>query len=94
MKTIEGIKTVNLAMLRKVIHGEACDLSKYPRDAEGNYVLNKAWDRDKLVNSDMDFCDLETERWIWSIGLLDNGDIVAATDSRHYGQPYECLWLR
>jgi hypothetical protein len=45
---------------------------------------------------DVDYCDKETERWIWSIGRRNaDGKIFASIDTRFYQNPeYECLWLR
>jgi hypothetical protein len=45
---------------------------------------------------DMDYCDVENEQWIWSIGKREkDGKIFASTDARFYQKAgYECLWLR
>lgn len=45
---------------------------------------------------DIDYCDAETEAWIWSIGKSYlTGAIIASTDARYYQNPdFDCLWLR
>ena len=44
----------------------------------------------------VDYCDRESETWIWSIGQRrTDGAIFAAADARFYQHPaFECLWLR
>lgn len=45
---------------------------------------------------EVDYCDAQTESWIWSIGRRkSDGKIFAAVDTRYYlDDAYECLWLR
>lgn len=80
---------MNLAMERKIKKGEAIDISKCARDASGNYIL-------EALVEDVDYCDAESERWVWSIGQhIETGVILASLDSRFYQNPaYKCLWLR
>jgi hypothetical protein len=68
--------------------GEAIDLSKNEIEP-GVYAV-------KNFIEDSDYCDLEKELWIWSIGKnKETGQILASTDARFYlNSDFECLWLR
>jgi hypothetical protein len=80
---------VNLAMMEKIIRGEAIDLSDCPREGHF-YVLP-----DHLYKEDMDYCDL-TRGWIWSMARRKaDGKIVASlrTDLSK-DTSVECIWLR
>lgn len=50
----------------------------------------------KYFDENADYCDRESEEWIWSIGKCKStGKIIASMDARFYQhQDYECLWLR
>ena len=76
-------------MLRKLDEGLCIDVSKCPRTDDGSYLLQKYVDG-------VDYCDRETEEWIWSIGRsAADGRVLAGTDSRYYLNPnFDCLWLR
>ena len=79
---------INQAMKRSIESGECIDLSKCKK--EGNcYIIENFIDG-------MDYCDAETEQWIWSIGKRrSDGVILASTSSKFYGAVgYECIWLR
>ena len=43
-----------------------------------------------------DYCDSETEQWIWSIGEHKEDEVIhAAFNTRFYrNSDYECVWLR
>lgn len=79
----------NRAMARAIINEGCIDLSGCERTDRGEYILP-----DFIENRD--YCNAETEEWIWSIGRdKETGEILAAHDTRFYGHPsYECLWLR
>ncbi len=81
---------MNLAMQRKLDKGEALDVSPY-RQTVGVYRLPTYF-----FELDIDYCDKETEAWIWSIGRdKQTGEIWAAVDARYYENDlFECLWLR
>jgi hypothetical protein len=78
----------NRAMARKLHTHRAIDVSNMPREGH-YYVLGKVIDG-------MDYCDAETEQWIWSIGKrYEDGRIVASLKPDLYqNKRYECLWLR
>lgn len=79
----------NKAMARKLSKGAAIDVSIFPRDKDGNYILPDYADG-------ADYCDKQKEEWIWSIGKRrSDRTILASTDNRFYSNPdFECLWLR
>jgi len=65
-----AIKLYNKAMERKLTSGQAIDLSRCPRKGDF-YVLPKVIDG-------MDYCNAQTEQWIWSIGRHNkSGEILA-----------------
>jgi hypothetical protein len=80
---------LNLHMQEQLELQKAIDLSKNPRDADGNYILDQFID-------DVDYCDAEREVWIWSIGRNHKTmQILASTDCRFYvNDEYKCLFLR
>jgi hypothetical protein len=85
---------INLAMKRKLEAGEALDVRRMMTQVEpagGALVFRLTG----FVEG-VDYCDAETERWIWSIGRsLLTGSILASTDTRFYQHPeFDCLWLR
>ena len=78
-------------MADKVRSGEAKDVSPF-RQPVGTYLLPPGFYED-----DVDYCDVELEVWIWSVGKekTSAGRIFAAVDGRFYLNPaYDCLWLR
>lgn len=81
----------NKAMERKLRKLECVDVRVVGRatDDPNVFVLNS-------FASGVDYADVKTERWIWSIGEeKGTGVIRAATDGRFYqNDQYECLWLR
>lgn len=84
----------NLSMKRKLEKGEALDVSKYPRNHLGDYVLPH-----DLVIEDLDLCDGDREAWIWSVGRCKCcGTRIASTSSKFYTMgkdpEYVCEWLR
>ncbi len=82
------IELSNKSMERMLQNGEAIDVSRMPRQGS-HYVLNRVIDG-------MDYCNAETEEWIYSIGRRkSDGVILASTTSEFYQNPrFECLWLR
>lgn len=81
---------MNRAMERKLASGDALDVSAFKRTPDGHYVIPEGTDLEG------DFCDAQTEEWIWSIGRdLETGITLASTSTVFYQNPgYECLWLR
>lgn len=80
----------NQAMARKLSKGEALDVRAIGTEVEpGVFELQS-------FTEDVDYCDAQTEAWIWSVGRRQaDGQLLAATDARFYERPgYECLWLR
>lgn len=77
-------------MERKLRAGEALSVL-----AEGRMVQPGIYELRRFVE-DVDYCDPKNEWWIWSVGRnYLTGQILAATDSRYYGDPtWECLFLR
>jgi hypothetical protein len=53
----------NLSMRNKLERGECVDLSTCGRTDAGDYIIPPS-----VWQDDVDFCDAETEEWIWSIG--------------------------
>lgn len=78
----------NMAMRRKLVLKKAIDVSACAREVDA-YILRK------FVEG-MDYCDAETEQWIWSIGRRkEDGAILARADTGCYQNDlFECLWLR
>lgn len=78
----------NLRMKEKLAAGQAIDVSSYPVNSDGDYVL-------KGFTEDVDYCDAKAEEWIWSIGRMEDGQILASTTNKFYQAPgVECLFLR
>jgi hypothetical protein len=78
----------NRAMARKLVAKRAIDISNRPREGD-YYVLNK-------VIEGKDYCDADTEEWVWSIGRrLRDGVILASMKTDLYqNDRFQCLWLR
>lgn len=78
----------NRAMARKLKAGKAVDISTFPR--EGKYYVLDAY------ADDIDYCDMNDEAWVWSIGRRhSDGKILASLRGDLYQNPaFECLWLR
>jgi hypothetical protein len=82
-------------MERSLAAGECVDVSACLRTTAGDYILEGDMIPDP--ESDMpDYCNAETEGWIWSIGRhVETGVVVASHSAKLYQNPaYECLWLR
>ncbi len=83
----------NRAMARKLLKGDAVDVSKCQRVE----ILEGVRDVYKLQTfvDDVDYCDSVREAWIWSIGRNAAGEVYASTGGGFYQKPgWECLWLR
>jgi hypothetical protein len=89
----------NKAMQRKLKTEEAVDVrmigTYIPRNEavfDSNVFELTEFDKDDKL----DYCDAQTEGWIWSIGKRrSDGKVFAAFDGRYYLHPdYECVWLR
>ena len=83
-----AIKLYNKAIERKLTSGRAIGLSRRPRKGDF-YVLERVVDG-------MDYCNAQTEQWIWSIGRHHKtGEILASHTDEFFGHPnFECLWSR
>jgi len=80
----------NKAMQNKLMKDKAIDVRMAGTEVEkGVFELREFVD-------DVDYCDAQTESWIWSIGRrLSDRKIFASTDTRFYqNSDYHCLWLR
>lgn len=53
----------NQAMARKLAKGECVDVSRCERTVTGDYILT-------TFDGEKDYCNAETEQWIWSVGRL------------------------
>jgi hypothetical protein len=82
------IRDRSIIMCRKILSGEAVDLS-YAKRVGGLYVVD-------AFNKDMDYCVLDLGQWIWSIGQRkSDGKILASLKVDMYeNREYKCLWLR
>jgi len=71
--------------------GECVDVSRCRVEQDGSYIIPP-----DVWQEGIDYCNAQTEEWIWSIGREHaTGIIRAAQDSRFYQNPdYDCLWLR
>jgi malonyl CoA-acyl carrier protein transacylase len=80
----------NHAMVEKLQKNEALDVNVI-----GQKLDASTWKLVKFVE-DIDYCDGEGERWIWSIGRDEaTGDVYASTTTNYYERPgFKCLWLR
>ena len=49
-----------------------------------------------MFAENLDYCNKETEQWIWSIGrrLSDNVILASHSTELYQNDLYECLWLR
>lgn len=86
----------NMRMHEKLQSGDCLDVRSIGEPTDDPAVFKL-----RYYEAGFDYCDAETERWIWSIGrrrrTLENlsDETFAATDARFYQNPdYECLWLR
>lgn len=79
----------NKAMARKLRAGQAIDVSGNLKTEEGYYILDDFFD-------EKDYCNSQTEEWIWSIGIsYQTGQVHASDASVFYqNENYECLYLR
>ena len=82
-------KLRNTRMAEKLRRGDAVDVSQFPAEPNGKWILPDFRDG-------ADYCDAETESWVWSIGRRhSDGKIIASLDVDLYQNPaFECLWLR
>lgn len=82
---------INLSMARALKSGRCVDLAKYRNADLKTYTIPA-----DVFREDVDYCDAELEKWIWSVGRNKNtGAVFAATDARFYEKGgFECLWLR
>lgn len=81
----------NRQMARKLAAGDAVSVSTFRVPGQDIYrIPPSAW------AEDVDWCDGQTEEWIWSIGRNDETrEIFAAKDARYYNaEGWTCLWLR
>jgi hypothetical protein len=80
----------NVAMRTKLERGEALDVSQCP-NSDGRYEID-----DIDYREGIDYCDAQTESWIWSIGRRrSDNKIIASVSPDLYDNPdFECLWLR
>lgn len=86
-------KMQNRRMAEKLEKGEAVSIHHCEKDSNGDYILSEGlW----LENDDMDFCNMVTEEWIWSIGKRNSdGTILASTSAKFYENPsFTCVFLR
>jgi hypothetical protein len=90
---------INKRMEEKIETGDALDLCRFPKTAEGDYLLTAALGGE-AERGGTDFCDSEKEAWIWSIGvsladgyvtmadgtqrMLPAGTYLASTSSKFY----------
>lgn len=85
--------TRNRRMCERLNAGECKDVTPFGHvvGGVGIYTLPHGF-----FEEGKDYCDAQTEMWIWSIGRnYADGRIVASTDNRFYQNPdWECLWLR
>jgi len=88
----------NKAMQRKLKARDAIDLAGFPKNVEGDYILSPTYDRQTIDG--VDLCDSEAETWIWSVGLLKDGTLLASSQSypdvKFYPSTdkHECVWVR
>jgi len=87
---------INLRMEEKIKKREALDLSKCPRIGESYVMTNLFGEVHVKFIDGMDYCDAQTEQWIWSIGhSLHSPLILASTSGIFYeNHNYHCLFLR
>ncbi|GJQ43986.1 MAG: hypothetical protein JETCAE03_34840 [Ignavibacteriaceae bacterium] len=79
----------NLRMQEKINSGECIDLSECQKTPEGYYIVKNFIDG-------IDYCNAQTEEWIWSIGINNETNEIHASHSANlYENPkYKCIWLR
>ena len=78
----------NKRMEEKLAMKRAVDVSGCKR-VDDDYVITNYIDG-------VDYCDAETEEWIWSIGRRrSDGLVIASLTTKFYQHPdFECIWLR
>lgn len=95
-------------MQRKLDEGWLINVSEYPKLGEFYLIpwdeFKKSWESGRV-----DFADITTEQWIWSIGralktfrikgdvdyLVHKDQVLASTSTSFYQNEYfDCLWLR
>lgn len=83
----------NYSMQEKLKTGEAIDVNAIGSKLPG--FEGKVWKLDGYKD-DVDYCDGESEQWMWSIGRNKVTDeFFAAIDTRFVDNPlFECVWLR
>jgi hypothetical protein len=81
----------NKFMYQLVAEGEAIDVSVYPINSDGDYILPPDVDVEGK-----DLCNLKTDQWIWAVGKRKkDGVILASLIPKFYLDPkFECIWLR
>src|SRR5215471_14290702 len=73
---------------------------QWPRNLAGYFSGDTRRSRgpveSRRTRDGMDYCNAETEQWIWSIGRhRKTGEILAShTDELFNHRNFECLWLR
>jgi hypothetical protein len=79
---------MNYAMREKLKNNEAIDISKNPREGK-YYILSE-------IIEGMDYCDIQKEAWIWSIGKRRSDGVLLASTTNHFfnATGFECVWLR
>lgn len=94
---------MNFAMKRAVDAGEAVDVGAFGVQTttpdpliRGTVELTNELTVEEICDGELDFCDLGSGRWIWSIGQREaDGRVFAAFDARFYQRAgFVCLWLR
>lgn len=85
----------NRAMKRKLDARRAVDVAPFRTDQPASGLMGYVIPAEAFVDG-ADYCDSETEAWIWSIGRhRETGELHASTANVHYQHPrYECVWLR
>ena len=83
----------NERMMEKLKTGEAIDVGAIGEKVPSH--TGHVWMIHNYMEG-VDYCDAESEIWIWSIGKnKQDGKYYAASDARFYGNPlFDCVWLR
>lgn len=84
---------MNNVMKDKVKCGEAIDISECPKWMDSFYDVTSVY---RGPDSDVDYCDVKKQVWIWSIGRHKvTGKLYASTNTVFYmNDGFECVWLR
>lgn len=82
----------NQSMMAKLKNGEAIDVGVIGSPYQG---FAGVWKLESYLDG-VDYCDSESEQWIYSIGKDKvTGEVFAATDTRFVDNPkFDCVWLR